>query len=43
MSTNSILMNFIFELNSNILILLYGLASRSLDKIIRKTKMIKID
>jgi len=37
---NSILIDFIFELDSNILILLYGLALTNLNKIIMKAKII---
>ncbi len=42
MLTESILADFILGLDSNILIILYELASESLDKAIRKAKMIKI-
>ncbi len=43
MSAKSILANFISELDPNISIMLYRLALKSLDEVIRKTKMIEID
>ncbi len=38
----SVLADFISELDSNILIILYGLILESLDKVIKKAKMIKM-
>jgi len=43
MLSDSILADFISELDSNILILLYKLALINLDKIIMKSKIIKKD
>jgi len=42
MLADSILANFIFKLDLNILILLYGLAFINLNEIIIKAKMIEI-
>ena len=42
MLTESVLADFISELNLNISIMLYELVSRSLDEAIRKAKMIEI-
>ncbi len=42
MLAKSVLANFILELNSNISIMLYELASESLDEVIKKVKMIEI-
>jgi len=42
MLAKSILANFILGLNLNISIILYGLVSESLDKVIRKAKIIEI-
>ncbi len=42
MLAESVLADFMSELDSNISIILYGLASESLDKAIRKAKMIEI-
>ncbi len=42
MSAESILANFISELDPNILIMLYGLALESLNEAIRKAKMIEM-
>ncbi len=42
MPAESILADFILGLDLNISIMLYGLALGSLDKMIRKAKMIKI-
>ncbi len=42
MPVESVLADFMLELDSNISIMLYGLASRSLDEAIRKAKMIEM-
>ena len=42
MSAESVLADFMSRFDPNISIMLYGLASRSLDKAIRKAKMIEI-
>ncbi len=42
MLAKSILADFILELDLNISIMLYGLASESLDEVIRKAKVIEI-
>ncbi len=42
-SAESVLADFMLGLDPNISIMLYGLASESLDKAIKKAKMIKID
>jgi len=42
MSANSILADFMSELDLNISMLLYRLVSTNLDKVIMKVKMIKI-
>jgi len=43
MPAESILADFMSGLDLNILIMLYRLASKSLDEIIRKTKIIEMD
>jgi len=43
MLAENVLADFISGLNPNILIMLYGLALGSLDKAIRKVKIIEID
>ncbi len=42
MSANSVLIDFMFELDPNISMLLYRLASTNLDKVIMKAKMIEM-
>jgi len=43
MLAKSILTDFMLELDSNISIMLYKLASRNLDEAIKKVKIIEID
>ncbi len=43
MPANSVLADFMFELNPNISILLYGLVPTNLDEVIMKAKMIEIE
>ena len=42
MPADSVLADFIFRLDPQILVMLYGLASTTLDEVIMKAKMIKI-